>query len=84
MGRFPSNSGAAVLEVAIDGLGIANVPAYYANAVVADSRLQRILPDWDLVEESTSYLLFPAGRHMPLLVRRLADFLQADLNSTAS
>lgn len=83
LGRFASNSGAALLQEAIDGLGIVNVPAYYADAVVVDGRLQRILPDWDSVEESTFYLVFPAGRHMPLRVRRLIDFLQAELNRTA-
>lgn len=59
-----------------------NVPAHYAEAEVANGHLQRILPDWESVEESTFYLVFPAGRHIPLRVRRLIDFLQADLNGS--
>lgn len=74
-GRFSSNSGAAAIQAALDGLGIVNVPAYYAHAVVADNRLKRILDDWRAVEESVFYLVFPAGRHRPLRVRRLIEFL---------
>jgi DNA-binding transcriptional LysR family regulator len=75
-GRFSSNSGAAAIQAALEGLGIVNVPAYYAHAVVADGRLQRILEDWASVEESVFYLVLPAGRHRPLRVRRLIEFLQ--------
>jgi DNA-binding transcriptional LysR family regulator len=75
-GRFASNSGAAAIQAALDGLGIVNVPAYYAHAVVADGRLERVLEDWASVEESVFYLVLPAGRHRPLRVRRLIEFLQ--------
>jgi len=75
-GRFSSNSGSAAIQAALDGLGIVNVPAYYAQAVIADGRLKRILEDWNSVEESVFYLVFPAARHRPLRVRRLIEFLQ--------
>lgn len=50
---------------------------------MADGRLQRILQDCYSVEESTFYLIFPAGRHAPLCVRRLIDYPQTDLNGSA-
>lgn len=76
LGRFSSNSGAAMIQASLDGLGIVNVPAYYANDVVTDGRLVRVLEDWASVEQSVFYLVFPAGRHMPVRVRRLIDFLR--------
>ena len=75
-GRFSSNSGAAAIQAAVDGLGIVNVPAYYGHALVADGRLKRILEGWNSVEESMFYLVFPAERHRPLRVCRLIEFLQ--------
>lgn len=75
-GRFSSNSGAAAIQAALDALGIVNVPAYYGHALVADGRLKRILEDWACVEESVFHLVFPAGRHRPLRVRRLIEYLQ--------
>jgi DNA-binding transcriptional LysR family regulator len=71
-----SNSGVAAIQAALDGLGVVNVPAYYAHAVVADGRLERIFEDWSSDEESTFYLVYPTGRHRPLRVRRLIEFLQ--------
>ena len=73
-GRIASNSGAAVLRAACDGLGIINVPAYYAPQAPGD--LQRLFPDWVCADESVFHLVFPAGRHLPQRVRRLIDFLQ--------
>lgn len=77
VGRFSSNSGAVAIQAALDGIGIVNVPAYYADSVVEDGRLVRILQDWQSVEQSVFYVVFPAGRHMPVRVRRLIDYLQA-------
>lgn len=78
-GRFASNSGAAATQAALDGLGIVNVPAYYAHGLVAEGRLQRILPDWDGVEHSVFYLVLPASRHRSTPVRRVMAFLQANV-----
>lgn len=76
VGRFSSNSGAAAIQAALEGIGIVNVPAYYAGSVVAQGGLVRILADWQSVEQTVFYLVFPAGRHMPLRVRRLIDYLR--------
>jgi DNA-binding transcriptional LysR family regulator len=75
-GRIKSNSGAVLIQAARDGLGIVNVPAYYATGKDG-AGLQRLLPDWASVEQTTFYLVFPAARHMPVRVRRLIDFLLA-------
>jgi DNA-binding transcriptional LysR family regulator len=75
-GRFASNSGAAAIQAALDDLGIVNVPAYYADGILAGKKLVRLLDDWDSVEETTFYVVFPTGRHMPARVRRLIEYLQ--------
>ncbi|WP_087742938.1 MULTISPECIES: LysR family transcriptional regulator [unclassified Acidovorax] len=79
-GRFSSNSGAAAIQAALDGLGIVSVPAYYAAGHVESGRLVRVLPDWTSTDESIFYLVFPATRHMPLRVRRLIEYLQEQQN----
>nr|WP_315182969.1 hypothetical protein [uncultured Albidiferax sp.] len=47
--------------------------------LVAEGRLQRILPDWDGVEHSVFYLVLPASRHRSTPVRRVMAFLQANV-----
>ena len=76
-GRIASNSGAVLTRAALDGLGIVNVPAYYAANLGGADGLQRLLPDWGSVAQSTFYIVFPAARHMPVRVRRLVDYLVA-------
>jgi DNA-binding transcriptional LysR family regulator len=78
-GRFSSGSGAAVIQAAQAGLGIAHVPAYYAEQGLAHGHLQRLLADWSTADASNFYIVFPAGRHMPLRVRRLIEALQASV-----
>ncbi|KKB60783.1 hypothetical protein WM40_27200, partial [Robbsia andropogonis] len=81
---FSSNSGAAIIRAALDGLGIANVPAYYSDRVIANGSLVRILEDWRSIEESIFYIVYPTGRHMPVRVRRLIGYLQDTLKSAAN
>lgn len=76
-GRVTSNSGNALVQAAVDGLGIATVPACYGRETLADGRLVRVLEDWASVETSDFHLVFPAGRHMPVRVRKFIDYLQA-------
>jgi len=83
-GKFASNSGAAMVQAALAGLGIVNVPAYYAADAVAQGRLTQLLGDWRCAEETTFHLVFPAGRHMPTRVRRLIEFLQASVDGVSA
>jgi DNA-binding transcriptional LysR family regulator len=76
-GRFASNSGAAMVRAAIDGLGIIQVPAYYATGVVESSQLLPMLDDWDSVDQTNFYLVYPASHHMASRVRTLIDYLRS-------
>lgn len=76
-GRFASNVGSAMVHGALAGLGVVQVPAYYVQASLQKGDLVRVLPSWRSIEEFMFYLVFPAGRHMPLRVRALVDHLRA-------
>lgn len=76
-GRLASNSGAVAVLAALDGLGIVQVPAYYAEGPAASGLLRPLLPEWASLDTSTFHLVLPAGRHTPRRVRRLMEHLHA-------
>ncbi|WP_369790416.1 LysR family transcriptional regulator [Rouxiella sp. WC2420] len=83
-GRFKTNSGGAAVQAAIDGIGIINVLAYYATEPVESGKLVRLLPEWQSAEKTHFYIVYPAGRHMLVRVRRLIDFLQSSVENRLS
>jgi DNA-binding transcriptional LysR family regulator len=78
-GRLRVNNGDAMLPAAIAGLGIAALPEFIARQVVADGRLQQILPDWTGTR-SNLYLVTPPSGPRPVRVQVLADFLARRLS----
>lgn len=80
MGRLATNSGSAAVNAAVKGIGIIHVPAYYADEKVSSGELVTLLPDWHSVERTTFYLVYPAGKHMPVRVGSLIDFLQGKMH----
>ena len=62
-----------VIDAAIAGLGIALLPNWVGDPLVADRKLVAILPK---VETKTPlHVLTHGGRHMPRRVALLRDFL---------
>ncbi|MDP1630014.1 MAG: LysR family transcriptional regulator [Caulobacter sp.] len=45
-GQTRASSGEAVLDLALQGLGVALLPAFLVDPLLADGRLVRLLPDW--------------------------------------
>lgn len=76
-GRFTSNSGTVLMEAVRSGLGIAQLPAYYAPAHERQG-LVELCPGWSGAADFSFYLVYAAGRHMPIRVRRLIDYLVAN------
>jgi DNA-binding transcriptional LysR family regulator len=66
--------GALVRQWALQGLGIATKARLDILQDIAAGRLIELLPDWR-GELFPLHAMLPAGRHMPLRVRRLLDFL---------
>lgn len=80
-GRIGSNNGAAAVQAALAGLGLALVPADYARPFLASGLLRHLLPDWKPADANSFHLVFPAGRYMPRRIRCLIDLLQNRLRS---
>jgi DNA-binding transcriptional LysR family regulator len=64
------------MRATLAGAGVSLQPTYLANPLLADGRLQQVLPDWDLPMLSI-YALYPSRKHLAPAVRALLDFLIA-------
>jgi DNA-binding transcriptional LysR family regulator len=65
-------------RAALDGLGLALIPDYVVLDDVAAGRLTHVLPDVGTQTVRAS-LLYPSSRVQPIAVRKLVDFLVAEL-----
>jgi DNA-binding transcriptional LysR family regulator len=72
--HFSANEATALLRAALAGGGLALQPTYLANPHLADSSLQRVLPDWTLPDMAI-HALYTSRRHLSPAVRALLDFL---------
>jgi DNA-binding transcriptional LysR family regulator len=72
--RMKANNGEAVITAAVAGLGVAAVPAFISNDLIARGALIPILSDYRLAAGSL-YAIYPPGRHLSHRVRVLIDFL---------
>lgn len=73
-GRLQANSGDALLEAAICGLGIARLPTFIAEQAVREGRLEILLPEFPTLALGI-YAVFPGSRQMPHRVRALVEHL---------
>ena len=67
-GRFRCNSGYAVVEAALRGLGVCQLPDFYVEAHLRDGTLLELLPEHRPAEE-TVWAVYPHRRHVPLKVK---------------
>ena len=70
--RLRINNSFAVRDAAIQGLGIAQLPALVANAALSSAQLTRVLPDW-LPPAVPVHALFPSNRYLTPKVRAFID-----------
>lgn len=78
IGRWRCNSGDAVLEAALAGLGICQLPGFYVLADVAAGRLQVLLDDLR-PREDPIWAVYPQRRHLLSKVRYLVERLRVEL-----
>ncbi|ATQ75521.1 LysR family transcriptional regulator [Massilia violaceinigra] len=71
---FSANDATALLASALAGGGIAMLPTYLVNPVVASGELACVLPQWR-VPALTIYAIYPSRRQLSPAVRALLDFL---------
>lgn len=77
-GRIICNSGVALLDAALKGLGMVQLPDYYVAEHVASGALVSILDDIRQPDDGI-WALYPQNRHLSAKVRVLVDYLAADL-----
>jgi len=74
-GRWRANSGLAILDAALKGLGVAQLPDYYVAGYLESGQLVALLPDTE-IRDAAVWALYPKSRHLAPKVRLLVDFLQ--------
>lgn len=79
-GRWRCNHGNAVARAAIAGRGICQLPDYYIRHHIAQGRLASILDDYR-DEPEPIWAVVPSSRSRIPRVRRLVDFMAANLSS---
>lgn len=76
--RWQCNSGSAVADAAIAGMGICHLPSFYVREAIADGTLVPLLEAFRAPDE-TIWAVYPQRRHLLPKVRRLVDQLIAGM-----
>lgn len=77
-GRYTVNHPGARIDAALQGFGIASLPGFVAESVVARGDLVEVLGDWEFEVNAYAgniWLLYPPNRFLPPKVRVLFDYL---------
>lgn len=77
-GWFNVDSGALLVQMAQENLGVAKVPEFYLSS--DDDRLVPILQDYEIPTAGV-YLLYPRSRRLSVKVKLLTEFLRDYLNA---
>lgn len=77
-GRWRCNSGTAVLDAALRGFGLCQLPDYYVREPVADGRLVPLLPA-HRPPNTAVWAVYPQRRHLSPKVRLLIEHLRDGL-----
>ena len=73
-GRLQANSGDALLDAAVRGLGITRAPTFIAEQAVREGKLEILLRKFPTPALGI-YAIFPSNRYVPHRVRALVDFI---------
>jgi DNA-binding transcriptional LysR family regulator len=79
-GLLQCNSGHALLDAALKGIGIIQLPDYYVSDHLARGELIELLPELRAPEEGI-WALYPHNRHLSPKVRLLVDYLAERLSA---
>ncbi|GAA4902556.1 LysR family transcriptional regulator [Ferrimonas pelagia] len=80
-GRLRCNSGTALLDAALKGLGLVQLPDLYVQSYLATGQLHEVLTAFREPDEGI-WALYPHNRHLSPKVRLLLDALEAGLQLT--
>lgn len=77
-GRFLTNSGEALRDAVIAGLGVARLPDFLVAREIAEGSLEAVLVEWESRTPGI-WAIFPHNRHVSATVRALVDYLAGSL-----
>ncbi|CAM3913405.1 LysR substrate-binding domain-containing protein [Rheinheimera salexigens] len=77
-GRLRYNSGIALADAALKGLGIVQLPNYYLQSYLDSGQLIALLDNYKIPNE-TIWAIYPQNRHLSAKIRLLIDYLAAGL-----
>lgn len=78
-GNLSCNSGQALLDAALKGLGIVQLPDYYVQEYIKRGKLIVLLQNYQPADEGI-WALYPHNRHLSPKVRLLVDYLSEHLS----
>ena len=81
-GQLHCNSGHALLDAALKGIGIIQLPDYYVYPHLANGDLLELFPECRATAEGI-WSLYPQNRHLSPKVRLLVDYLAEQLGSAS-
>ncbi|WP_445354125.1 LysR substrate-binding domain-containing protein [Microbulbifer sp. EKSA008] len=73
-GSLRYNNGGALLDAALKGLGVVQLPDYYVEQYIAEGKLITLLSDLEDRDEGV-YAVYPGNRYIAPKVRLLIDYL---------
>lgn len=79
-GRVMANNPRMVLQLAVEGLGIAIIDRSLAKPFVENGQLVRVLDNWSI--EPVPIYVVTSSRNLPLKTRLFTDFLHDQLNTS--
>ncbi|TRW49933.1 LysR family transcriptional regulator [Aliidiomarina halalkaliphila] len=80
-GRIHCNSGPFLLQAALSGMGLVQLPDYYVDDALSTGKLIAVLPNYQLPNEGI-WAVYPENRHLSAKVRHLVDFLKVQLSGS--
>ncbi|WP_313804791.1 LysR family transcriptional regulator [Sphingobium sp.] len=79
-GRFRCNSGHAVMEACISGLGICQLPEFYILPYLKHGMVELLLQDFQAMDEPI-WAVYPQRRHLLPKVQGVIDCLKRELST---
>jgi DNA-binding transcriptional LysR family regulator len=73
-GNWRSNNGRALLQAALSGIGLVQLPSFYLEQAIAEGALVPILQEFDPTDTGV-WAVYPHNRHLSAKVRLFVNFL---------
>ncbi|RBW50153.1 LysR substrate-binding domain-containing protein [Marinobacter sp. F3R11] len=82
-GNIKCDSGWALLDAALKGIGIVQLPDYYVKPSIESGKLISLLERWQEADDGI-WAIYPQNRHLSPKVRMLLDYLSESLEANKS